>query len=626
MSLLDHALKYAADGWAVFPCVEDGKIPACENGVKDATTDPDKIRALWSANANFNIGFDPHSKGWCVLDIDPPIGEDSLFTLECEHGFLPKTREHKTGRGGRHIIFAGVLPPTVGKLGPKIDTRGSGTSYIVIPPSTFEGGSYVVTEDRPIVAIPGYLSTLAGERRVAAQAATEVKLDDDIAIARGRRLLADYVQRGHVAREHEGGDNRTYAVAAEILNLGLTPDAAFDLMVDWNAACVPPWDEEELRSKIANASAYAQNETGAWSVPPVRERFSDDTLDRLIAEADASPAPPEGDSARFTWLSEAEFSTMKPPAWLIPDLLTRESIAMLYGPSGHYKSFLALNIAAQVAQRGELAFYVAAEGISRMARQDFPAWKMANGEERTIPFYMVEDMPLTTIPGDMDEFIRSIDAVARREQKHVGVIFLDTLNTAMVGLEENSAKDAGLMIQAIKHIKKTFKTTVVVVHHTPKDGSEPRGSGAFYAGFDTVLKVIADHSVKLAKMFVTKQKNAEARPHPFCFEGRRVGPGLAFAPIDNKKAALLSDEADIFGPKNVSECLVNLKAFNPVHVTSAILLGELIPQLENETAQQREDTIARASKGLAAAVKSKRLDGYCEGIGRGVRWMLPAPK
>ena len=258
-----------------------------------------------------------------------------------------------------------------------------------------------------------------------------------------------------------------------------------------------------------------------------------------------------------------------------------------------------------------------------MARKDYPAWKLAYGEERKLPFYLVEDMPLADSDQDYLDFADSIRE--RANGRKVSIIFIDTLNRAMLGLEENSAKDTAKVIQACLFLKKVFKCTVVVVHHTPKDGSDPRGSSALYAGFDTVLKVIADKAVKLVRMHVTKQKTDEERAYPFCYEGKKVGPGLAFMPIEAKEAALLSDEANIYSAQSISATLVKIRAFDPVSVSSHALLRSLVPQLENETEQARDDSLARAAKGLAAAVKGKKLDGYHQGVGKGLRWSLPSP-
>jgi hypothetical protein len=62
---LSWALDYAAAGWSVFPCKAGSKQPATPHGFKDATLDPDQIRAAFKAGGH-NVGLGspsltPHS-------------------------------------------------------------------------------------------------------------------------------------------------------------------------------------------------------------------------------------------------------------------------------------------------------------------------------------------------------------------------------------------------------------------------------------------------------------------------------------------------------------------------------------------------------------------------------------
>ncbi len=123
----------------VFPC--GGKAPLTEHGHKDASNDPAQLRAWANKHPTANVGLDPHSLGLCVVDIDGPEGEASWAALELEHGYTPATYTVRTPHG-RHLYFRGVLPTTAGKLAAHIDTRGSGTGYVLIPPSVTADGGY----------------------------------------------------------------------------------------------------------------------------------------------------------------------------------------------------------------------------------------------------------------------------------------------------------------------------------------------------------------------------------------------------------------------------------------------------------------------------------------------------
>src|SRR5262245_16089467 len=44
-------------GWAVFPCKPHEKIPATPHGFKDASRDPDQIRAWFDNETDFNVAI-----------------------------------------------------------------------------------------------------------------------------------------------------------------------------------------------------------------------------------------------------------------------------------------------------------------------------------------------------------------------------------------------------------------------------------------------------------------------------------------------------------------------------------------------------------------------------------------
>ncbi len=176
----DAALSYASRGWPVFPCREkDGapytdrkgkttvpkaKEPYTSHGVKDATTDPEKIRAWWNRWPDAAIGLDCGRAGLLVVDLDVKHGHNGPSRWAslgiADAGALLS----QTPSGGRHIIFAqnGVLlGNTSGKLGDGIDTRGHG-GYIILPPSRTADGVYVALNDwrDSPATIPGVLTKL----------------------------------------------------------------------------------------------------------------------------------------------------------------------------------------------------------------------------------------------------------------------------------------------------------------------------------------------------------------------------------------------------------------------------------------------------------------------------------
>ena len=142
---LEHALKYAGLGLAVFPCKERGKRPAFKNWQDTATTDPDAIKTIWTRNPQFNLGIATGSKsgGLLVVDIDnhDVNGADSLAEWEQANGKLPETATVLTGSGGVHYYYR-TTEEVHGATGvlPGVDIRAEG-NLIVAPPSIHPNGN-----------------------------------------------------------------------------------------------------------------------------------------------------------------------------------------------------------------------------------------------------------------------------------------------------------------------------------------------------------------------------------------------------------------------------------------------------------------------------------------------------
>jgi hypothetical protein len=377
----EAALAYAAAGLYVTAAVPLGKEPATTNGSIDATRDPEIIRALWTANPNYNIICAPDRSGHFVLDQDGARGAETLAALELDHGLLPATLTFQTPRGEGHLHywFKGRTFSSTGTdkhgLGPKLDTRGYPNGYVLLPPSrvvdTDKGidGVYSLAQDRETAQGPAWIGEILTRNRDGAKSAPNVELDLPVNVERAASLLRGYVERGDVAVEGAGGDNRTYNLSCEMLSLGLSEDKALELMQRiWNPACEPPWDKDELATKVHNAAEYMQNDIGAWAVAPVDQTFSG--LAGATTDADTPLAPSEAEQQAtplFAKLSaepqangQDDFpeplsaealagGNFPPPEYLLPNrkLLIGNPNA-LYGDGGSGKTTLALNRAVKI--------------------------------------------------------------------------------------------------------------------------------------------------------------------------------------------------------------------------------------------------------------------------------------
>lgn len=619
------ARRWAEAGIPVFACAPGTKVPfEGTAGFHDATTDLATIDRIWGEHPDANIAFSPADMGWCVVDPDGDEGRANWSRLVEENGGQVETWTVATPRGGLHEYYIGELPPSQSKLAAHVDTRGRG-SYALIPPSRIDGWEqpYRVINDVELAEVPGWVlpAILAFKKEHAKAAVTELDLPQNV--ERVRLLIARYLAAGDVAREGEMGDLRTYKLACEVSNLGVSPDVAFDLILPWNDACEPPWDEPELRTKIENAFAYAQNEGGAWGVSSPQEAFGS-VLDKLIAES----TPAREERSPFHPYTVAEQSAFAEPTWTAPDILPDDSIVCMYGQPATFKSFLALDLLLSMSSGVEgwgLApdlqrptVFAAGEGPRSIGRLRRPAWEVARGVAGDYPFHLVAAVPCAALPETVEDFIAEVKPVNPK------VVVIDTLARFMLGLNENDAKDASLAIAALERIKKALRCTVLVIHHAGKGDTGARGSSAILGGFDTMVEVVRPQKgVKAVEVWVRKQKDADERPRPWTFEMKELGPSIVPFPTSYAEHQALVQSENAYNAKRIGAALAKLNARGVENgVTTEVLATEMTPVDPAATAEGQQHAVMVVVKQLRNLAKGA-LEPYCEGVGRDLKWMLP---
>ena len=78
--LLEAALKYAGDGWYIFPIVPRRKKPAMISDYYNLSSkDPDQIKAWWRVTPQANIGLDCGKSGIVAVDVD----SEAVYCVAC---------------------------------------------------------------------------------------------------------------------------------------------------------------------------------------------------------------------------------------------------------------------------------------------------------------------------------------------------------------------------------------------------------------------------------------------------------------------------------------------------------------------------------------------------------------
>lgn len=518
-------------GCKIFPCAPGSKDPATRNGWKDASDDPAVIAEWQRINPNFNWAVACGLSGLFVFDIDPQglawwaklLERDPAVKAAVDAAF-----QVRTPKGGLHVYFRGEGPSTASRIADGIDTRGGilrngkmvSGGYVILPGSkTVAGpgrvnGAYTALPGGAINPLPDFMAALVPERKKTDTLGLAKNPDADQPrnVAWAVDLLQGYVKSGRVSIEGRGGNNTAFQVAASILDKAVSPGMCFELMWEhWNPHCSPPWDDWELEQIIRNASEYGEDTEGGVK----GFQSNADAFAQFEGMEFEQPAPVDRGRDKIQFL-HTYADNVSDPTWLIPDILPAVGTGMIYGESGSYKSFLALDMALCLAfgvsgqwgappVKNDVVFF-AGEGPVATAKKRWPAWLEWQGiGERDQHRFMIKDrVPFYT---DTDAWEHVKADLAELNAKP-SLIVIDTLTRLLTGMDENSAKDASMITSFMEQLSRHYECFVLAVHHTGKDQSKgARGSSAFYANMDTVL------STKLrvggTELRVRKQKDAD---------------------------------------------------------------------------------------------------------------------
>jgi hypothetical protein len=537
-SMRDHAVALASDGFRVFKLVVNGKTPAIERFYDIASKDEDVVHAMWTDpvsgdSLDNNVGI-LTGDGLVVLDVDTKDGKPGLQSLEIlsEVCGLEKgnTRMAKTASGGVHLYYGTDqhVPNSASKLGPGLDVRGH-HGFVVAPGSTVPGGDPYrwLNPGVPVRSAPAALCDLCAQRgrqhNAEGESPAAVELDEDGALDRARVWLA---REAPEAIEGAGGNDATFRVACRVKDFGVGRDTAAELMAEWNETkAYPPWAPDELYAVIEHAYQYGQNAPGSASAHADFE---------VVEIASAPPSVPKRPQRRklyrvgFAEAAGRALSIAADP--LIKGLLTSGGMSVLYGKPGSGKTFVALDLAYHVAaglnwngRRTKQApvVYLAAEAGGDIYPR-IEALKRRYTPPTPPPLDLVPcSADLFDAKADLEPLIALIEEAARDRGQNVALVVIDTLARVMVGGDENSTMDMGVLVANVDRIRAETGGHVLLVHHSGKDTAKgARGSSALVAATDTEIEV-ADHEIRN-----TKQRSSAAIEKHIKFDLLKIEIGV----------------------------------------------------------------------------------------------------
>lgn len=236
------------------------------------------------------------------------------------------------------------------------------------------------------------------------------------------------------------------------------------------------------------------------------EQARADFLAACPAEDQGQPAPEPAEQRTFTLLSGADVLALKSVSWRVKGILPASGLAAIFGQPGSAKTFIALDMAFAVAEGAEWfgmrthacpVVYVNLESCGGLKKR-LAAWQM--DKKRSIPDavrFVIEPFHI----------LEDVDALAQGIESGT-VVFLDTLNAAAPGLDENSSRDMGLILEAAKKLQRLTEGLVVLVHHCGKDSNKGlRGHSSLLAALDAAVEVGRNGDARYWR--ISKAKEAE---------------------------------------------------------------------------------------------------------------------
>lgn len=203
--------------------------------------------------------------------------------------------------------------------------------------------------------------------------------------------------------------------------------------------------------------------------------------------------------------------------YILKHFLPAQSLCSIYGPSGSYKSFLAVSWACHIAAGKPWAgkkvtpgavLYVVGEGGVGVPRR-IRAWEQVHGKQAE-NLWLVNRPVFPVRESEVTEVLFAARQIEAECGVPVRMVVIDTLARCFGGNDENDARDMGAFIEGCDVIKQKTGATVLVVHHSGKDEAKgARGSSSFRAALDTEFNVKREGDGKALILTCTKMKDAE---------------------------------------------------------------------------------------------------------------------
>lgn len=333
------------------------------------------------------------------------------------------------------------------------------------------------------------------------------------------------LQGGHGSR-HDAVNSALMSLAnAAVSGYGEAPEAITQLREAWMG------EMSEARGDIGALEEWDRMLSGAQAkaLPITAPAPGWEETWPVTAPAVSDQTPQRG----HTWSVESLLTILDeaPRDFIVENLIPVDSFTVIYGKPKSFKTFYSLDLAwtlASVPPEGgyfhgrrckpRKVAYVYGESRSAFQARA-KAWMHARS---VAPERLAERFVF--IPGRGHNLTDHTDArglAERLSAEQIEYVFIDTIASLTPGMEENSSEGMGRFLAAVEAIR-SLGIDVCAVHHSPKDGSTPRGHGSLLGAGDSYIHVRKADGIVTAELKETRdfEDGQETRLRPVMSEGQ----------------------------------------------------------------------------------------------------------
>ena len=472
--MLNAALRYADLGYAVLPCAPGRKVPVTEHGLRDATTDSEKIAQWWTQHPDANVAI--RTDGLLVIDVD---GENNAWLSDepDKRTDLDAAPLSLTPHGGRQYFMrqpeGRAWRNTAGRLAQRVDTRADG-GYVLVAPSIVDGKSYRWAEERELNVAP---------ERLPEPPAWLVELLDALVVS--NEVPANIAPGNAIPK---GQRNGTLAhLAGAMRRVGMSQAEIFVALQQVNAdRCVPPLPLREVERIAVSIARYEPN---AVSVALTENHWAQDR---------APPAQPRPLTVRELM---AKHQMLRAP--VIRGLLRRGETMNVIAPPKTGKSWLVLGLAMCVATgRRWLDSFETVAGDVLIIDNELHAETLAHRIPQVAECLRIgmneiaETVHVQSLRGQLHDIFSLGRCFESIEPGRISLVVLDAFYRFMPrDMDEN---DNGTMANIYNHVDALadrLGSSFVLIHHATKGNQSAKAVTDVGAGAGSQSRATDTHLV-----------------------------------------------------------------------------------------------------------------------------------